>query len=182
MMVLLIAGVMLWSLAHLLKRLAPSLRESMGAGGRGLIAVAIVLSLGLMVMGYQQAETTHLWGRHPVAVGINNLLMLLAVYLMVVSFVKSALVNRVRHPQLSAVKAWAIAHLLVNGDTASFVLFGGLLIWAVLSVILISKAGKPALAQRPFSWGREWLSLGLSVLVFGVIAMAHKGLGYPVFG
>jgi hypothetical protein len=83
---------------------------------------------------------------------------------------------------LSAVKAWAIAHLLVNGDTASFVLFGGLLIWAVLSVILISKAGKPALTQRPFSWGREWLSLGLSVLVFGVIAMAHKGLGYPVFG
>jgi uncharacterized membrane protein len=181
-MVLLIGGVVLWSLAHLFKRLAPSLRESMGAAGKGLIALLVVLSLGLMVMGYQQAQTTHLWGRHPATVGINNLLMLLAVYLMVVSFVKSALAHRVRHPQLSAVKAWAIAHLLVNGDTASFVLFGGLLIWAVLSVILIGKAGKPALPQRPLSWGREVVSLGLTVLVFGVIAMAHKGLGYPVFG
>ncbi len=179
---ILIAGIVLWSLAHLFKRLAPSLRESLGARGKGLVALAVLISVVLMVLGYQQAETTHVWGRHPATVGINNLLMLLATYLMVVSFVKSALANRVRHPQLSAVKAWAIAHLLVNGDTASFLLFGGLLAWAVATVVLIGKAGKPALPQRPLSWGREVLALGLTVLVFGVIAMAHKGLGYPVFG
>jgi uncharacterized membrane protein len=68
---------------------------------------------------------------------------------MVASVSKSALTNRVRHPQLSAVKAWAIAHLLVNGDTASFWLFGGLLAWAVWTVILINKAGKSALPHRP---------------------------------
>jgi len=136
----------------------------------------------LMVMGYQQAETTHLWGSHPATVGINNLLMLLAIYLLVVSVLKSSLANRVRHPQLSAVKAWAIAHLLVNGDTASFWLFGGLLAWAVLTVILIGKAGKPALPKRPWSWGREAATIGLSLLVFGFMAIAHKDLGYPVFG
>lgn len=181
-MFILIAGVLLWSGAHLFKRLSPSLRESLGARGRGLVALAVLISVVLMVLGYQHAESTHLWGRHPATVGINNLLMLLALYLMVVSVLKSALANRVRHPQLSAVKAWAIAHLLVNGDTASFWLFGGLLAWAVLTVILIGKAGKPALPQRPLSWGREAAALGLTVLVFGVIAMAHKGLGYPVFG
>jgi uncharacterized membrane protein len=181
-MFILILGVLLWSGAHLFKRLAPTLRESMGTRGKGLVALAVLVSVVLMVMGYQQAETTHLWGRHPATVGINNLLMLLAIYLMVVSVLKSALANRVRHPQLSAVKAWAIAHLLVNGDTASFWLFGGLLAWAVLTVILIGKAGKPALPQRPLSWGREAATIGLSLLVFGFIAMAHKGLGYPVFG
>lgn len=181
-MFILIAGVLLWSGAHLFKRLTPDLRESMGTRGKGLVALAVLVSVVLMVMGYQQAETTHLWGRHPATVGINNLLMLLAIYLMVVSVLKSALANRVRHPQLSAVKAWAIAHLLVNGDTASFWLFGGLLAWAVLTVILIGKAGKPALPQRSLSWGREAAALGLTVLVFGLIAMAHKGLGYPVFG
>jgi uncharacterized membrane protein len=34
---------------------------------------------------------------------------------------------RVRHKQLTGVKAWAVAHLLVNGDLASILLFGGLL-------------------------------------------------------
>lgn len=181
-MFILIVGVLLWSGAHLFKRLAPTLRESTGTRGKGLVALAVVVSVVLMVMGYQQAETTHVWGRHSATVGINNLLMLLAIYLMVVSVLKSALANRVRHPQLSAVKAWAIAHLLVNGDTASFWLFGGLLAWAVLTVILIGKAGKPALPQRPWSWGREVTTLGLTLFVFGFIAMAHKGLGYPVFG
>lgn len=181
-MLMLSGGVVLWSLAHLLKRLSPSFRESLGAIGKGIIGVAILLSVVMMVMGYSQAEPTHFWGRHPAMVGINNLLMLIAVYLMVVSIVKSSLANRIRHLQLTAVKTWAIAHLLVNGDTASFVLFGGLLAWAVVSVILIGKAGKPALTQRPLSLLREVIALGVTLLVYGGIAMAHMKLGYPVFG
>jgi uncharacterized membrane protein len=39
--------------------------------------------------------------------------------------------GKLRHPQLLAVKTWAVAHLLVNGDLASIMLFGGLLAWAV---------------------------------------------------
>ncbi len=178
---MLIAGVLLWSTAHLLKRLAPSLRQSMGLPGKGLIALAVVVSMVLMVLGYKQADTAHMWGPHPITVGINNLLMVFAVYLMTVSVVKSALANRVRHPQLAAVKAWALAHLLVNGNTASFLLFGGLLAWAVLAVILIGKAGKPALPQRPVSLVRESVTLAITLLVFGGVGLVHTLLGYPVF-
>jgi hypothetical protein len=64
-MFILILGVLLWSGAHLFKRLAPTLRESMGTRGKGLVALAVLVSVVLMVLGYQQAETTHLWGRHP---------------------------------------------------------------------------------------------------------------------
>lgn len=181
-MLILIAGVLLWSFAHLFKRLAPSLRQSMGQAGKGFVAIAILVSVVLMVMGYSNADTVVFWGRHPATVGINNLLMLLSVYLMVVSFVKSGLANRVQHPQLSALKTWAIAHLLVNGDTASFVLFGGLLVWAVVTVIWIGKTDKIERPQRPLSLAREFIALGLSVIVFGAIAMAHMALGYPVFG
>ena len=179
---LLTAGVLLWSLAHLFKRLAPDLRARMGAAGKGLVAVLTFVSVALMVLGYQQAETSVFWGRQPMMVGINNLLVLLAVYLMVASVLKSALANRVRHLQLSAVKLWAVAHLLVNGDTSSFVLFGGLLAWAVVSVILINKAGKPELVQRPRSIVREAVVVVVTVLAYGLIGMAHTGLGYPVFG
>ena len=53
---------------------------------------------------------------------------------------------------------------------------------ALPKVILIGTAGKPPLPQRSLLWGREAAALGLTVLLFGVIAVAHKGLGYPVFG
>lgn len=179
---LLTLGVLLWSFAHLFKRLAPDLRARMGGLGKGLVAVLTLLSVVLMVMGYSQAQTTVFWGRHPMTVGINNLLVLLAVYLMGASVLKSALANRVRHLQLSAVKAWALAHLLVNGDTASFVLFGGLLAWAVASVVLINKAGKPELVQRPRSVVREGIVVVVTLLAYGLIGMYHTHLGYPVFG
>ena len=49
------SGVLLWSLAHLLKRVAPGLRSRLGSAGRPLVALSIVLSVVLMVLGYQPA-------------------------------------------------------------------------------------------------------------------------------
>lgn len=52
-----------------------------------------------------------------------------------------------RHPMLVAVKTWALAHLLVNGDLGSIILFGSLLLWAVYDRISVKRrgdAGAPA--------------------------------------
>ena len=116
-MLLLTAGVGLWSLAHWVKRLAPALREKLGNGGKGLIAVAILASVAMMVVGYGRAEGSFYWGRSPAMVGVNNLLMLLALYLMVAATTRAWVTGVIRHPQLTAMKSWAVAHLLVNGDT-----------------------------------------------------------------
>ncbi len=40
----------------------------------------------------------------------------------------------VRHPQLTGVSIWAFAHLMMNGDSRSIVLFGTMFIWAILSI------------------------------------------------
>ena len=130
-MTLLILGVLLWWAAHLFKRIAPAARASLGNAGKGLVAIALIISIVLMYYGYGDAKATGAvwWGRNPALVGINNLLMVLAFYLYAASGAKSALARKVRHPQLTAVKTWALAHLLVNGDLASFILFGGLLAW-----------------------------------------------------
>lgn len=181
-MTLLILGVALWSLAHLLKRVVPGVRQTMGRAGRGIIAILIVASVVMIVHGYAPADGTFYWGRSAPMVGINNLLMLFAVYFMAASIFKSRITAKIRHPQLTAVKTWAIAHLLVNGDTASFVLFGGLLVWAVLSVILINKAGKPELRVPALSMGRELVTVAAAVAGYGAIAWFHLKAGYPVFG
>ena len=49
------SGVLLWSLAHLMKRVTQGWRARLGGAGRPLVAVSIVLSVVLMIVGYQPA-------------------------------------------------------------------------------------------------------------------------------
>ena len=64
-MLLLVAGVLLWSAAHLFKRLAPDARAAMGGAGRGIMSIAILASMVLMYLGYSHAESDFYWGRTP---------------------------------------------------------------------------------------------------------------------
>lgn len=178
----LILGVLIWTFAHLFKRLAPGPRASMGDAGKGVIAVVLLASIVLMVIGYGRADGAFFWGRNSALVGINNLLMLLSVYMFAAAGMKTALARKMRHPMLGAVKVWALAHLLVNGDVPSFVLFGGLLAWAVIEMIVINKSEPDWTPPAPQPKSREIMALVGSVVVFAVIALIHMWLGYPVFG
>lgn len=181
-MALLILGVALWAGAHLFKRLAPAQRAALGDRGRGLIALVIIGSVVLMVLGYGRADGAVLWGRHPATVGLNNLLMILSVYLFAASGMKTALARKMRHPMLAAVKTWALAHLLVNGDVQSFILFGGLLGWAVIQMIKINRAAPEWTPPAPAPLKKEIMAVAGTVLVYGAIAMAHLWLGVNPFG
>ena len=105
-MLMLILGVSLWSLAHLFKRLMPAMRERMGNVGKLVVTLVLIGSIVLMIAGYPQATGSVWWVRQPLWVSVNNLLVLLAVYLMVSSTMKTRVTGLIRHPQLTAVKAW----------------------------------------------------------------------------
>jgi uncharacterized membrane protein len=181
-MLLLILGVALWTGAHLLKRLAPDARANLGDKGQGIIAVALLASVVLMVVGYRMADTAFLWGRHPATVGINNLLMLFAIYFFAASGMKTMMGQRMRHPQLIGFKTWALAHLLVNGDLASIVLFGGLLAWAVVEVIVINKQSSWTKPAAKVDMKKEVIAVVASLVLYGVIVGIHYALGYPAVG
>jgi uncharacterized membrane protein len=108
--------------------------------------------------------------------------MLFAVYLYAASGMKTRITRAIRHPQLTAVKTWAVAHLLVNGDLASVVLFGGLLAWAVVSVILINRAEPRGPLPEPAPMGKEIGAVVGTVAVYGAIAWVHNWLGVWPFG
>ena len=182
-MILLASGVLLWSGAHLFKRVAPDARAKLGNAGRPLVALLLLGSVVLMTLGYQQASTTVWWGRQTAWVGVNNLLVYLGFYFIAGSQVGARVAGVIRHPQLTAVKLWAVAHLLVNGDSASLLLFGGLLVWAVLEVVIINKQdGKPQLGKPQPSLPRELAAIAITLLIYGVTAYVHGWLGYPVHG
>ncbi|MCH1446564.1 MAG: NnrU family protein [Luminiphilus sp.] len=182
-MLMLTLGVALWSVAHLFKRLAPAARDGMGDLGKLVVTVALIGSLVMMISGYQDASGPVWWGRQPLWVSISNILMLFAFYMMVASSMKVRITSMVRHPQLTAIKAWSVSHLLVNGDLPSLILFGGLLGWAVVSVIIINRQdGKDAMTGGNPGWSREALAVLVSVGLYGAVAHAHAYLGYPVHG
>ncbi len=185
-MILLVLGLFLWCAAHLAKRLAPDLRASlqdrMGDASKGVFAVAILLSVVLMVIGYKSYTGEVYWTRNAALVGINNLLMLLSVYLFAASGMRTRITGVIRHPQLTGFKAWAVAHLLVNGDMASFILFGGLLAWAVVEVILINRQTEPPVPPDAYPAAKEIRAAVGTVVVFAVIAGIHIWLGYNPFG
>lgn len=182
-MIYLVLGVLIWTGAHLFKRLAPGARAAMGeTAGKGIIAVVLLVSIWLMVIGYGRADGAFFWGRHPALVGVNNLLMLLSIYMFAASGMKTALARKMRHPMLGAVKVWALAHLLVNGDVASFILFGGLLAWAVVEMIVINKSQPDWTPPPPAPKSKEIAAVVGSVVLYGVIAGIHYWLGYPAFG
>ncbi|WP_370267879.1 NnrU family protein [Nioella sp.] len=181
-MLLLALGVLLWAAAHFFKRLAPEARARMGNGGRGAVALALVVSIVLMVLGYRAAEGTFFGGRHPATVGINNLLMIAALYFTSPGPKKGALFYRMRHPMLTGFFLWTVAHLLVNGDTPSFLLFGGLGAWALAEMVVINRAEPAWTPPAKGSIGKDAMFLVASVILLGVIGMIHTWLGYPTFG
>ncbi len=184
-MTLLISGVALWWAAHLFKRLLPGVRGKLGEPGKGLVTILIIASIVLMVLGYRAAVGPVFWGRTPMWVGINNLLMILAFYFYAASGAKGAKIwlgTKVRHPQLTGFSIWAFAHLLVNGDLPSFVLFGGLLSWAIVQVLVINAQEGPWDRPPQAPAKKEVVAVVITLIVTAVVMGIHYALGVTPWG
>jgi len=180
-MTLLILGLALWWASHLFPIYMTDRRAAliarMGRGRyRGAFAVVSLIAVVLMVIGYRQAEFVNLWFPPAWTVHLNNLLMVLAVFVIGARDFNSFVRHRIRHPMLTGVKIWAVAHLLVNGDLASVILFGGLLAWAVVAVIGSNR--RDGAWVRPPAGDLAGLvrHLIVAVVVFGVIVGIHGPL------
>ncbi|GLQ34514.1 membrane protein [Amylibacter marinus] len=185
-MVLLIIGFILWTTAHLFKRLVPQnytqLEQKMGAGVlRGLIAAEIAVGLMLMIIGYRSAPHIAIYTPFAGIGHLNNLLMLLAVMLIGMSHSTGRIGTLLRHPMLLAVVVWSIAHLLVNGDLASLVLFGGLGVWALLEILVINRAEGAWTRPTAGPLKKDIILIVITIVVFGVITAIHTALGYNPF-
>lgn len=182
-MLLLVLGVLLWSFSHLMKRVTPGLRSAMpDTVGKLVVTGMSLAAVALMVAGYRAAEVVVLWDAPEFFRGINNLLMLVAVFLVGLGFSRGALRGRIRHPMLTSVMVWAVAHLMVNGDLASVVLFGGMLVWALADWALINRAQPVWVQPAPGPWRNDLIYGVIALAIFAAIAGVHRWLGVNPFG
>ena len=179
---LLVAGVALWSAAHLFKRIAPDARANMGDRGKGVVALALLASVVLMVIGFRGAAFVHVWTPPTWATHINNLLMLISLYLFAAGDTKASLTRKMRHPMLTGFIIWAAAHSFVNGDVASLILFGGLGVWAIAEIIVINRAEPDWTPNPKGTIAKDGMFLVASVVLVGVIGYIHGMIGPSPFG
>ncbi len=179
----LILGVALWWYAHLFKRLSPEKRGMMPENqAKGMVTFGLVASIVLMVVGFRAAPVVDIWNPPSFLRHLNNLIVLIAIYLMSPAPKKGKLASGLRHPMLLGFSLWAFAHLLTNGDLAAILLFGGLLGWSLVTPGIINRAEPDWTAPEPGPIAKDAMFLGASVVLLLVIGFIHGWLGYPVFG
>lgn len=147
-MLTLMAGLALFIGAHLIPtvpKTRAALQQRFGDGGYkalfslGSLAGLVVLVLGWRQLGQPTAWNPQIWYPPVWTRHIALLLMLPALILFVAAYVPSRMRTGIKHPMLTAMKLWALAHLLANGNLAAMVLFGSILAYAVYDRISIKR-------------------------------------------
>ncbi len=143
-MVWLVLGVIIFMTPHILasfrSRAPGNIRDKVGYPVY-MIAFSIVsaIGLGLMIFGYDQARldpaySTPVWIAPEWTRHIILAVMPFAMILLVAAYAPTGYIKKYsKHPMLTAVKAWALVHLIYNGDWPSIILFGSILAFGGLS-------------------------------------------------
>lgn len=140
-MTILILGLVLFLGVHSTRIVADGWRTATIArvgekAWKGLFAVASIAGFVLIVWGFGMVRRNPvlLWESPMAMRHIAGLLMLVAFILLAATYVpRNSIKARLHHPMVLAVKVWALAHLLSNGNLGDVVLFGSFLVWAALS-------------------------------------------------
>ena len=158
---------------------------------RGAFALSSVIGLVWMIYAYKHVPTVELWG---VLLGFRPaayVLVFIAFILVVIGITTPSptrvgmeskvgqgteaargMVCITRHPFLWGIALWALVHLIINGDLASLILFGSLLVLAVGGALSID-------AKRRRNFGEQWIKFAkvTSDIPFAAIAAGRNRLG-----
>jgi uncharacterized membrane protein len=184
-MTVLIIGLLLFTLVHLYPSLFVAGRdrlvERLGRQAyRGLFSVAIVAGLILIVIGWRAATPTAVYSPPFVAGPVTAIIVLAAFVFFVATQTPTNIKRYVRHPQMLAVILWSVAHLLVNGDSRSVLLFGGLGVWAILEILLCNR--RDGDWRKPDPSPRKWdvITVLAGAIGYFLILFLHETLfGVP---
>jgi len=145
---LLLIGLVLFIGIHMLPTRPELRREFAGRLGeqsyKGVFSIVALIGFALIVYGYHKVQMNPgknpvlwyppAWGRH-----VTMALMLPVFPLLIASYLPGRIAAAVRHPMVTAIKFWALAHLFVRGDLGSLVLFLGFMGWAIYDRISLKR-------------------------------------------
>lgn len=184
-MTLLISGVIFWSIVHLMPSLAPGVRATLVAKlgewpYKGLFAIDIIIALTLIIYGWKTATPAEIYVPPLYGSPIPLVLLAAAMLLFIASALPNNLKHYIRHPQMTAVLLWSIAHLLTNGDSRSVVLFGGLGLWSIAEMLLINRRDGDWQKPPATAFSKDVITIIVAIAVFKAVGYFHLTLfGVP---
>ena len=188
-MVTLLIGIVVFLGVHTLTTLREpraALIARFGEGPyKGLYSLGALVGFVLIVWGFSiyrsegwvQIWYPPTWTRH------------LTITLMWFAFVALACMNPapsrirgwLRHPMLVAIKIWALAHLIANGDLGGMLLFGAFLAWAVYDRIAVKRRGDTGAPPSPAPTAGDMIALAVGTIAFVAMFWLHPLLiGVPI--
>ncbi|SCX26797.1 putative membrane protein [Agrobacterium sp. DSM 25558] len=176
-MLLLILSLLFFLGTHSLRIVAPDFRNRMiarmGEGPwKGVYSLVSVIAIAFVAYAFDQARqvtgilySPPIWTSH-----IALTLMLIAMICLVASLLPAGhIATKTKHPLILAVKIWALAHLLANGETSSVLLFVSVLAWGVVMRISLKRRQRAGeVVTRPFVSARY----DIVAVVLGIVLWA----------
>jgi len=198
-------------------RLRDALVRQIGAQGfQGLFSLLSVVGIGWLGTAYGRAPTIDLWGKALAFRPVALVLVLVGFLFVGIGLTTPSptavggesqldqadpargILRITRHPFLWGVAIWALTHVILNGDAASLVLFGSLLILALIGPLSIDAKRQRAVGSKwtrfaavtsnvPFAaivQGRNQLKLdelglwriGVGLVAYALLLVSHRWL------
>lgn len=196
----LFAATVLFVGGHFLLSSAPLRTPLMGVLGerRFLIAysAAMIVVFTWMILAWRDAPRSLLWDLGHLGQGLPAIVMPFALFFAVCGLTTPSatmagarapddpgkdqtrgIMRITRHPFLTGVALWALAHLAANGDSASIVLFAGLLILAVGGMWHIDR-------RREQTFGAAWgpILMSTSAVPFAALIAGRTSFDWAGIG
>ncbi len=180
----------LWSLAialaifigvHMVP-VVPGLRAALiGALGkrayRALFSVPSIAGIVWIIFAHMDAPQNLLWD-DPGWLRLIPLAVMPLVLILLAGQTSKGMQKVTRHPMLWAVFLWAAAHLIANGDTASVMLFGAMIVFALIDQPLADARTR---REKPEAWAEtsaETSAIPFLAALQGRAKPSLKEIGY----
>lgn len=179
-MTLFLLGIIIFFGSHLFTALARGARAGLvaklGEGPyKGLYSLVSLAGFILIIVGWRTADASVLyatpaWTRH-----VAFLLVPISFVLIAAAYTPPGkIAAAAKHPMLAGVKLWAFAHLLVNGEVRSVILFGAFLAYGVIDRIAVKRRGQAGRAAGKAMNDLYPIVIGLALAAL----VAHWGHKY----
>ncbi|MFT5112999.1 MAG: putative membrane protein [Parasphingorhabdus sp.] len=183
-MSILVTGLIIFFLIHavpMFPAMKGGVKSRLGENGyKGLFSVISLLSLGLIIWGKSVAPFEPVWQEPLLPRTVSYLLVLMAFILLPAANMPTNIKRFTRHPMLWGIVCWALAHLNVNGDKASILLFGGFLVYSIVAMIS-SNARGATYSQQVQPVKKDIVVVVAGITVYAVVFYFHGSLfGYPL--
>ena len=188
-MLQLILGLVLFLGVHSVSIVALPLRNRLAAkselGWKVLYGALSLVGIILIARGYAEARMspTVLYVAPAWLYHVAATLLIPVFVLFFAPYFPGRIKAATKHPQLVAVKLWAVSHLLVNGTLADVLLFGSFLAWAVVDRISMKRRPARPVPGLPESNTNDIIVvvLGLATYVAFVLWLHESLIGIKPF-